>query len=229
VSAKLLLNVESAPAMDGFVRYAAKHLGKTGFTMFDDFFVKAGLQSTLDQAFKDSAFYLAVDVQDGDGWRTVDYVKPGNYRGWDDFLVPLTFSASDDDTVTVRLRSLGFYIVDFAGLDWSDDLPMQVATLPMQSSTNQMARSALQADDGTTLNLVKGQSSILLYKDPESMPGKKRSYVFSLTGHYIADLPERSMSDTVAAVSEYVHAIFGGTQGINEIIRQYLLSSIVYP
>jgi hypothetical protein len=61
------------------------------------------------------------------------------------------------------------------------------------------------------------------------MPGKKRSYVFSLTGHYIADLPERSMSDTVAAVSEYVHAIFGGTQGINEIIRQYLLSSIVYP
>ncbi len=225
-TAKLFLKVETASPSGNFSDTTLKKLGSTGLALFDSFFARTGNGSVIENALKDSAFYLAVDVQEGDTWRTVNFVRPGDYGGWDDFLVPIDFGATQESTVTVRLRTIWMYKIDFVGLDWSEDQPMHITTLVPTEKTTDSVRALLSAQDTKNLVLHKGDEAVLTYMDPARMRGKERQYVFSLYGHYIVDAPTLSAKETLRAVASLVQTLKGGTLSINAYVREFLMNGL---
>jgi hypothetical protein len=223
--AKLFLKVESA-SPGNFSDMTLKKLGSRGLAMFDSFFARTGNGSVLENALKDSSFYLAVDVHEGDSWRRVNEVRAGDYGGWDDFLVPIDFRDTTSNTVTVRLRTIWLYKIDFVGLDWSEDQPVRITTLEPTAQTDVHARETLSKDDEKNLVLKKGEETLLLYKDSPRTEGKERQYIFSLRGYFIVDAPTLSALETLRAVRSLIQTLMGGTTSINDYVRGFLLESV---
>jgi hypothetical protein len=128
---------------------------------------------------------LTVEVWDGKAWTKQGSLKAG-MELWDDSLVTLNVQDIKSDELKIRLESIsGFYQVDYAAVDYSEDELMEVQELnPYQSLLNDKETVSLEMNDGKYVTLKKGDKIDLTYKAVPEKSGWKRDYTVAIKGYY---------------------------------------------
>ena len=84
------------------------------------------LSGNILQEIIEEIFSLNIEVLIGEEWVRVDSIVAGNHM-LDDFLININISKIEGDKLKIRLVSTrGFYEVYYAGIDFSEDEPMEV-------------------------------------------------------------------------------------------------------
>ncbi len=223
-SAKLLLNVETADIMDDVAYEHSISFGQKGMEFFDALLSLLRIGHLLDRNLDIGKLYLHVEVWNGDEWIKQGVIKPGNYRHWDDFVLPIDLTGIQGNEVRVRLHSVGWYLYNAAGIDWTPDSPMIVERIPLShavANDGRDARSPLLAEDGKRHVMHKGDHVDLSFAAPEPPEqGMKTEYIFSLRGYYIVDVPKRNEAHGTNTLRSIRHLLLPG--GINAGFLQYL-------
>ena len=142
------------------------------------------LSKFLKEAFEKEGA-LTVEVWDGKAWVKQDFLKAG-MELWDDSLIVLGIQDIKSDELKIRLESTpGFYQVDYAAIDYSEDEPMEVQELkPYGSLLDDKETVSLEMNDGKYVTLKKGDKIDLAYKAVPEKSGWKRDYTVAIKGYY---------------------------------------------
>lgn len=132
---------------------------------------------------------LKVQVLGREGWRDAGSFYPTGPFGIEDDIIALPLERTADESLTVRL--LGgtfFWMVDYAAVDYSPDLPVDVRALSPYSAedgTGRDIRKALLAADGDYFVMPEpGNSAVVKYTAPARKPGLERSFFLRSSGYY---------------------------------------------
>ncbi len=225
-TAKLLLNVETTFAMDVVAYRHVGALGGRGQRAMNAMLHLPFLRNLFDTNFDLGKLYLHVEVWNGKEWVKQGVIKPGNYRHWDDFVLPIDVRDAPGDDVRVRLTSVGWYLYNFAGLDWSENAELTVTEMPPASAVKNdtlLVEPLLRETDGERLVLRKGDLVTLSYDvPPPAAPFTE--FVFALTGHYLVDVPPggASIRDTLQFFSYMFDVKNGMNRGFADHLRAML-------
>lgn len=189
---RLLLNVETHMSMDVVAYGIITRAGKNGHAFSNTLLNFPLVRDLLRRNMAVNGLYLGVEVWDGTAWRKAGDVKPGNYREWDDFLVPLDVPAGAGDELRVRLTTQGWYLLNRAAIDWSEDV--EVAAQPLTIATAEThrghgVRGLLTRADGVRHTIRKGEHVILTFDAPADADRVPYAYVASVRGYYIPITP----------------------------------------
>jgi hypothetical protein len=132
---------------------------------------------------------LVVEVKTAKGWKAVGQVPTVGPLAGRDMVIPFGLADVKGDMVNVRLSAgFMFWEIDQAGLDFSDNLPVEVQSVKATSAINQQGwdmRHLLANDDEQYLKqLTVGEEVLLTYPVPDSKAGNTQSSFLHTKGYY---------------------------------------------
>ncbi len=132
---------------------------------------------------------LAVYVEDGGAWRSVDYYHiAGPMAAKRDVLAfDIPAGASDEVKVKLEFGPL-FWEIDYVALDCSPDQPVRIYSVPATSAVDEgggdVAPLLRSDDDLYYVQPNVGEHAFLTFAAPEPPEGLARSTVLHTKGHY---------------------------------------------
>jgi hypothetical protein len=132
---------------------------------------------------------LSVYVKRGREWEYADcFDEVGPLAAREQVLV-LELAGQSSGELQVKLEAgFLFWEVDFLGVDYSPDLPVKCAALPLLRAENQDSldiTAALQADDGQYYDQGEiGNFATLRFPCPQEAPGLRRTVFLHAKGYY---------------------------------------------
>ena len=116
-------------------------------------------------------------------------------------VIPLDLRGVPGDTVRIRLESApGLWLIDAAGLDFSDEAPLEVKEVAPSSAvdrTGRDVRKPLAEIDGLEYVTTRGDAADLVFAVPATAPGRARSYLLASSGWYRIHTAETGEPDRV--------------------------------
>ncbi len=144
--------------------------------------------------------HLNVLVWESDRWVRQSSVWGGGPEIQKTHVVPIDLSRVTGDVIRVRLESApSFWLVDWAALDATPELPVEIHEVTMRSaiaSDGSDVASPLRSKDGDDLVLNTGDTVELTFAAPPLAPGKSRTYLSRTSGWYRYHPPETGPPDT---------------------------------
>jgi hypothetical protein len=132
---------------------------------------------------------LAVYIETDSGLKFADYFNlPGPVADKTDIL-NLDLSGVTGDKVNIKLvAGLLFWDIDFAGMDFSDDLAAVKTVVPISSATDENGKSVsgllLRDDDLYLIQPEVTNETSISFPVPPPVPGKSRSVILHSKGNY---------------------------------------------
>lgn len=133
---------------------------------------------------------LAVSIETAPGqWQRADCFHLSGPMALKKDVLEINLSQVIDNQVKMRLESgFQFWEIDYAALDFSENLPTTVYTVPPASAldhTGQDVAAALAADDTAYCSQPNiGDEAVVRYPVPPQAPGTIRSLLLHAKGHY---------------------------------------------
>ena len=133
---------------------------------------------------------LRVSCHTATGWRLADYVPPVGPLAARDVVVPLEFGPGRGPVQVQLETGFMFWEIDYAALDCSADLPVQLDRCSLQQARNERGadeRAALLADDAAYLRQpYPGTEVSLRYQPhlPAPAAGQRRTVFLHTKGYY---------------------------------------------
>ncbi len=144
---------------------------------------------SLEAWMEDQQLMLSVELLTDDGWQLVErlpFVGPVAMR---DLVVPVDLSRCPDGEVQLRLRSgFLFWEVDYAGMDFSADQPLEMTVsrlLRAPANDGRDYTAALRAVDTSYLKQVKiGEQVDLYFPVVPKADDQEQTLILHSRGHY---------------------------------------------
>ncbi len=132
---------------------------------------------------------LVVEVETIDGWTAVGELPTVGPLASRDFVIPFDLKRVKGEEVHVRLSSgFMFWEIDQAGIDFTENLPVQVQTVKAASAVDRQGWDTshlLAADDDQYLKQsTVGEEVVLTYPVPQSSTGTMQSSFLHTKGYY---------------------------------------------
>jgi hypothetical protein len=137
----------------------------------------------------DQGMPLAVYIETASGLKFADYFNlPGPMADKADVL-SLDLSGVTGDKVNIKLvAGLLFWDIDFAGMDFSDDLALVKTVVPLLSATDENSKSVSQLllldDDLYLIQPEVTNETSITFPAPPPVPEKSRSVILHSKGNY---------------------------------------------
>jgi hypothetical protein len=159
--------------------------------------------SLLAWDLREELYHLRIDVQEPDGWRTRGILPGGGPFIAEDRVVPLDLSRVEGDSVRLRIRPpRGFWALNSFALDYDDEHPTKVDTLPPIRAKDARWGDVLPAlstsDDRYYVMPYTGDYGHLTFKAPAQHAGSDRTVLLHTRGYYRLHLPIGGEPDTAA-------------------------------
>jgi hypothetical protein len=132
---------------------------------------------------------LMVYVDEGKGWRPVDYCDEVGPMALRNLVIPVTLAELPEKTIRVKLEfGARFWEVDYAAIDYSAQQPVTVTTSP--------AKSAFDGTGGSVLDKIKsddknyydqphiGDRATITFSALANCPSKTRTVFLHSKGYY---------------------------------------------
>jgi len=132
---------------------------------------------------------LSVYIEAEDGWQFVDYFYAIGPLASRDMVMPLDLSKVKGERLNIRLKSgFMFWEVDYAAMDFSDNLPVQITRLSPESATDERGKEVSgflkESDKHYLVQPVAGNEVVVNYVAPASEYGYKCSVFLHSRGYY---------------------------------------------
>jgi len=186
--AKLVLNAKNNPWMDYIYFQFQDAMGKYADDIRKRYRAKS---ADANRAWLDrQKVQLDVWLETRPGhWGKVDFFNLAGSSTLKNSVLSLDLSQLRDDSVRLRLEfGFRFWEIDYAALDFSDNLPVQRHTLRPVSAVSQSGENvlpALIADDANYYDQPNlGDEATLVFEPPALASGQVRSFILHGRGHY---------------------------------------------
>jgi hypothetical protein len=171
-SGKLVINAKNSLWADyGYNKFT--ELFGTYYTKWNDeqkqVPAKTQLKRILDQDIP-----LSVFIEKENGWEFVDFYNVVGPLGARDIVMPINFSGADSEEIRIKLETgFMFWELDYAGIDFSENIPCEVTILKPDSVVDNMGNnltSLLSYDDNHYLTQMNiGDEAYVSYSIPEQI------------------------------------------------------------
>jgi hypothetical protein len=137
----------------------------------------------------DQGINLLVDIKTDGGWKNVDRVELVGEVSYHSIVIPLEFK-EDNSNLEIRVRSgFKFWELDYAGVDFSEDSPVEIQRLKPVLATGSDGEDftdALSSDDSKYMDhLGKGTSTLVRFEPMTLQKGKSRTIIIHSKGYYL--------------------------------------------
>ena len=117
---------------------------------------------------------LSVFIETGNGWEFIDFYNVVGPLGNRDLVMPIDLSNAGSGEIRIKLESgFMFWELDYAGMDFSENIPLEVTTLKPDSvvdNTGKDLTSILSYDDKNYLEQTTiGDEAYFSYSIPEQI------------------------------------------------------------
>jgi hypothetical protein len=117
---------------------------------------------------------LSVFIETGNGWEFVDFYNVVGPLGARDMVMPISLSKAGSGDIRVKLETgFMFWELDYAGMDFSENIPLEVTTLKPDSvvdNTGNVLTSQLSYDDKNYLEqMTIGDEAYVSFSIPEQI------------------------------------------------------------
>lgn len=132
---------------------------------------------------------LSVYVETEKGWQFVDCFNSVGPLASRDLVMPIDLSAIKGDKVQIRLQcGFMFWEVDYAALDFSENLPVQLTRLNPASAIDEKGHDVAQllnkTDKKYLIQPEVGNEVVIKYTAPVSQAGMKQTAFLHSRGYY---------------------------------------------
>ena len=184
-NAKLLLNLKSSSWFDNLYGEFT-----SGFGSYYPFWIKKQSKQpveNLEKWMNDQNIPLTVSVNTSQGWKVVTKLKTIGPLLNRELVIPLNIPA--DEFTEVKLSSgYLFWEVDFAAMDFSEDMPITIQRLKPYEAINERGADVLpeilHADKKFLNQPNTGDATIIKYKSPKASAGKIQTVFLHGSGYY---------------------------------------------
>lgn len=157
---------------------------------------------------KEQGFPLQISVNEGNGWKPVDFCNETGPMAMRDLLVPVTLSGTSADSVRVKLTfGAMFWEIDRVGMDLSPDIPLSVTSAQMEKALDKNGNSVLallNKDDSSYYVQPKtGDCATVSFTAPPEKNGFARSVILHSKGHYEILRPKQTYGPDVAYLQRF--------------------------
>lgn len=143
---------------------------------------------------------LLVKVWNGEDWQTADFVWEVGPNLPKEQVVWLSLANLPGDKLTLSLESTaGFWMVDYAAVDYTPDVAVTVQELSPLRSLNHRQTDvlpALQAADEQYYVMETGDRAEIVFEAPPRNPALSRSCILKATGYYTINVYSDSEPQT---------------------------------
>lgn len=172
---------------------------------------------------REELYVLKIHVKEGQSWVQRGFISGGGPLINEDRIIPLDVSNVPGDTLTIRLNPpMGFWAIDYIGVEYEDFPPPEVKQVPLASATDQYGEDVSQllrtTDNKYQVLPEVGDWVKVSFDVPAEREGTKRSVFLETSGYYeihiLKDQPEQTdLIDTLLttpgtivefAMNEYV-------------------------
>ena len=186
-SGKLILHAKNSFWLD-YVYGKFNELFGTSFNKFSKKQKTAPAERMLNWQLS-QGIPLSVYIETVDGWKFVDYYNAIGPLASRDLIMPVDISMIKGDKIKIRLQSgFMFWEVDYAALDFSENIPVQVTRLNPKSAIDEKGREVsayLKASDKKYLVQPEaGNEVIVTYPASGSTTGYLYSTFLHSRGYY---------------------------------------------
>jgi len=137
----------------------------------------------------DQGLSLSVYLEKNGEWQFMDYYNIVGPVAEKDIVMSMDISDIDSDELNIKLEyGYLFWEIDYAGLDFSPQLPVEQKIVKMSSAVDQEVSDVfqllIQKDKKYYIMDEIGDHAILKYDAPEERQNMKRSLFLHSSGHY---------------------------------------------
>lgn len=145
--------------------------------------------SVTNMAVREELYYLKVNVETEDGWKSRGLIYGGGPFVADDKAYSIDISDVPGDCLKIKLfPPVNFWMIDFIAVDYSENVPVQITELePHEARTNQgkdVSEYLTENDDMYFIMPRIGDAAELIF-EPPCCPGHlRRSVLLKASGYY---------------------------------------------
>ena len=137
----------------------------------------------------DQGIPLSVYLETGKGWEFVDYFNVIGPLASRDMIMPIDLSEVNGDKVNIKLEcGFMFWEIDYAAMDFSDNLPAKVYHLcpacAMDEKGNEVTSALTSIDDKYLIQPEVGNEVTINYSVPPPEKGDLQSIFLHTSGYY---------------------------------------------
>ncbi|NNC94029.1 MAG: hypothetical protein HKN92_00595 [Chitinophagales bacterium] len=134
-------------------------------------------------------FPLSIYIKDGGQWQMVEYLNTVGPMMFRDFIVPIDLNEIAGDEVEIKIETgFMFWEIDYAAMDFTDDMDLDVSYLLPVSATNATGedfRSKLDKKDGNFMAQENiGDRTDIVFNVPLMKEDNERSVFLHTHGYY---------------------------------------------
>ena len=149
----------------------------------------AGVRAKGERLMTEQGLGLKVQVQGRNGWRDAGFFYPTGPFGIQDDVLTVPLESTPDDVLTVRLQGgTFFWMIDYAAVDYSPDLPVDAQALSpakaLDDSGKDIRASLLRTDADYFVMPEPGNHAFVTFPAPPARPGMERSLLLRTSGYY---------------------------------------------
>jgi hypothetical protein len=186
-SGKLILHAKNSFWLD-YVYGKFNELFGTSFEKFSKKQNTAPAERMLNWQLK-QGIPLSVYIETSDGWQFVDYFDAIGPLASRDIVMPIDVSKIKSDKINIRLESgFMFWEVDYAAMDFSQNIPVQISRLAPKSATDEDGKEVsgfLKASDKNYLMQPHaGNEVVVNYISPNLAQGYQYTAFLHSRGYY---------------------------------------------
>ncbi len=132
---------------------------------------------------------LSLYVDNGEGWEFLDYYHVAGPVEYRDDILAFDLPAGGADQVRLKLEAGRFFwLIDYAAIDYSTDLPLRPTISPLTSALDHRGDDVsrlIAVDDELYLDQPEiGDETVLVWPVPAPAAGLSRTVVLHSKGHY---------------------------------------------
>jgi hypothetical protein len=160
------------------------------------------IREQSDKFMSDEGIGLKVQVLGREGWRDTGFFYPTGPFGIKDDIMVLPLEGTPDGGLTVRLQGgTFFWMVDYAAVDYSTDIPVAARELAPTSAVADNGKdvqpSLLRPDGDYFVMPEPGEYALVKYPAPPLRAGLARSFFLRSTGYYTIHPTETGSPDVL--------------------------------
>jgi hypothetical protein len=184
-------------------------LGYTMKTWYEQTERDPQIKAKADNFMREQGVGLRVQLLNEGKWKDIGFFYPTGPFGIQDDILEFPVDAVSSDLLTLKLEGGAFFwMIDYAAVDYSADMPVEIHALSPQAAVDENGKDVkdtlLQSDERYYVMPAPGNYAMLKYSAPPRNPELERSFFMKAEGFYNIHPREQGPPDleTILAIRQ---------------------------
>lgn len=173
---------------------------------------------------------LLIKLWNGEDWQTFDFVWEVGASVFRDQVVWLDISQIPGEELKVSLECpSGFWMVNSVHADYTPDLPLEIAEVPLSTAKDHLGRDLeqiLQNTDDVYHLMLTGDWSELTFAVPPQRKGLSRTFLLKSSGYYTINVVAEGQPQ-VDLIEQFMTEPFAFGQYALQLLNGYMASAFL--